>query len=206
MAGFCALLRYEFLWNLRKKKTVGLFIIIVALSTLIIFLRPAIDAYIGATLNPDPTFVISSASSIPGILLFLLAVSTSMNSISGEFESGSILPLLTKPVTKTTVLLAKSVAAFVTLLAMYVILGIYVTIGGVLVYGPQNNLELVPIGILGLTLATMVWAAIVLAIGTLTKNSLIAALGTFGIYIGLSIAGQVVAALLGATSILFYAP
>jgi ABC-type transport system involved in multi-copper enzyme maturation permease subunit len=205
-SGFLAVLRYEFLWNLRKKKTVGLFILVFALATLIIFLRPLIDNYIGATFQQDPTFVITNVSSVNGIIIFLFAVATTMNTISGEFESGSILPLLTKPITKSTILVAKSLANFATLLGAYAVLGVYITIGGVLVYGPQNNLNLVPLGILGLTLATMVWCAIVLTVGTLTKNSLVAALGTFGIYIGLTIAGEVVASLLGATAILLYAP
>lgn len=203
---FLAILRYEFLWNLRKKKIIGVFTIILAIATLLIFLPPLVDSYIGATFQQNPNFVIDNVTSIPGIILFLIAIATTMNTISGEFETGSIVPLLTKPITKTTVLFGKTIAALLTLLGAYAVLATYITIGGVLVYGPQNNLNLVPLAILGLTIATLVWCSIVLTLGTLSKNSLVAALGTFGIYIGLTIAGQVVAGVLGATSILFYAP
>src|SRR5262245_59158585 len=84
-AGFVAILYYEFLWNLRKKKTIGLFILIFALATLFVFLPPALAYYRGSTLQPQPDFAYSNASQLTGILLFLVAVATTMNSISGEF-------------------------------------------------------------------------------------------------------------------------
>src|SRR5713226_8488250 len=119
-------------------------------------------------------FFYSSTSSLNGIFLFLVAVATTMNTISGEFETRTIVPLLTKPVSKTTIFLGKLTASFLTLLGLFAFLGIYTTIGGVLTRGPQDSLEVVPIGVLGLTMATTVWAAIVLFLGTLSKNSIVA--------------------------------
>jgi ABC-type transport system involved in multi-copper enzyme maturation permease subunit len=55
-------------------------------------------------------------------------------------------------------------------------------------------------------MATTVWAAIVLFLGTLSKNSIVAALGSFGIYIGVTIVGGLVSVFLGQTSVLLYAP
>ncbi len=206
LSGFAAILYYEFLWNLRKKKTVGLFILIFALVTLFVFLPPALAYYYGPPLQPDPTFVYTSTSELTGILLFLVAVATTMNTISGEFETGSIVPLLTKPVSKTTVFLGKITAAFLTLLGLFAFLGVYTTIGGIITRGPQDSLQLVPIGVLGLTAATTVWAAIVIFLGTLSKNSLVAALGSFGVYLGVTIVGTLLALYLGQTTILLYTP
>src|SRR5437899_6933073 len=129
-----------------------------------------------------------------------------MNTVSGEFESGTIVPLLTKPVSKTLVFAAKIVASVITLLASYTILVDYIAIGGTLIDGPQDNLSLVPLGILGLTVGSMVWASVALTLGTLSKNSVLAALGSFGFYIGLLIGGTLIAAQLGASTVLFYAP
>lgn len=53
-----------------------------------------------------------------------------MNTISGEFETGSITPLLTKPVSKNTVFLGKVVASILTLLGIYAFLTAYVTQAG----------------------------------------------------------------------------
>jgi ABC-type transport system involved in multi-copper enzyme maturation permease subunit len=207
-AGFFAIVYYEFLWNLRKKKIIGLFILILSVAFLEVALRPILAYYYGPPLENDPAFVYANASysAFGGILLLFVAIATAMNSISGEFETGSMVPLLTKPVSRTTVFLGKITAAFLTLLGIFTIRGILLVVGGVLLRGPQDNLSVVPVGILGLTVATTVWASLVIFLGTLSKNSLLAALGTLGIYLGLTISGVLIAAYLGQTAILFYAP
>src|SRR5467141_62506 len=115
-------------------------------------------------------------------------------------------PLLTKPVSKNTVFLGKIAASFLTLLGIYTFLTVYVTVGGILIEGPQNNLQLVPLGLVGLTLAILVWASLVILLGTLSKSSLVAALGSFGIWIGVTIAGGILGSVFGQTTILLYAP
>ena len=205
-SGFFAILNYEFLWNLRKKKTISLFLIIFAILTLELVLPPILAYTAGQEFQKSSTFVIDSATVLPNIFIFLLGVATTMNTISGEFESGSIVPLLTKPVSKNMVFLGKIVAASLTLLAAYAFLAVYATIGGLVVHGAQENLRLLPLGVVGLTGATMVWASISVLLGTLSKNSLVAALGTFGVFIGLSIIGITLASFLGQTWILFYTP
>lgn len=204
--GFLAILYYEFLWNVRKKKTIGLFILVFAIVTLELALPPILAYYQGQPLQRSSTFVFTGVASLNGIFIFLLAVATTMNTISGEFESGSIVPLLTKPVSKTLVFVGKVLASFLTLLAAYAFLAIYTVVGGILIQGPQDNLQLVPLGVLGIALGTMVWAALVLALGTLSKSSVVSALGSFGFYIGLTIVGSLLASFLGQTAILYYTP
>ncbi|MEM2936150.1 MAG: ABC transporter permease subunit, partial [Candidatus Bathyarchaeia archaeon] len=123
-----------------------------------------------------------------------------------EFESGTIVPLLTKPVSRTMVFLGKLFAAFITLLSTYAILFVYTAIGGTIVYGPQNNLHLIPLSLLGNILSTFVWVAIVLAIGSLSKSSLIAALGAFGIFFALLISVPIVSIFSDQAWILSYMP
>jgi ABC-type transport system involved in multi-copper enzyme maturation permease subunit len=206
LTGFLAILYYEFLWNLRKKKIVGLFILVFAIVTLELALPPLLDYYNGVPLTPNSNVVFDFFNRLTGIFLFLIAVATTMNTISGEFETGSITPLLTKPVSKNTVFLGKIVASFLTLLGIYAFLTVYVTVGGILIEGSQNNLQLIPLGLVGLILATMVWGSLVILLGTLSKSSLVAALGSFGVWIGVTIAGGVLGSVFGQTTILFYAP
>jgi ABC-type transport system involved in multi-copper enzyme maturation permease subunit len=161
---------------------------------------------IGEPLSRNPDYVVGSGAGIGGLGLFLFAVVTVMNSISGEFESGTIVPLLTKPVSRTMVFLGKLFAAFITLLSAYAVLFIYMTIGGTIVYGPQNNLHLVPLTLLGSILSTFVWIAIVLAIGSISKSSLIAALGAFGIFIALFISAPIISMFSDQARILTYVP
>ncbi len=208
LAAFIAILYYEFLWNIRKKKIIAIFIIIFAIATVQLAFTPIADAVANPpqTLQANPTFTFDGVAALTGIFLFLVGVATTMNTVSGEFESGTIVPLLTKPVSKTLVFAGKIVGAVITLLAAYAFLVAYITVGGTVIYGPQNNLNVVPLGILGLTIGSMVWASIALTLGTLSKNSVLAALGSFGFYIGITIVGLLIATTFGASTILFYAP
>ncbi|UCD97232.1 MAG: ABC transporter permease [Candidatus Bathyarchaeota archaeon] len=203
---FLAIVRYEILWNIRKKKFIGMFIVAFALATLTLAGGYITSAITGEPVDADPEFVISSNAGLGGLVFFLFAVVTTMNVISAEFESGTITPLLAKPLSRTTVFLGKLLAAFLTLLATYSFLIIYMAIGSFVAYGPQTNLHLIPLSLLGALFSTLIWISIVLLFGTLSKSSLMAALGPFGIWIGTTIIGQILQALSGQGWILNYIP
>ena len=201
---FWAVVKYELLWNIRKKKFLGIVVVAFAFATLSLALPTILYNIIGQPLGQNPDYVISSG--IGGLVLFLFAVVTVMNTISGEFESGTIVPLLTKPVSRTMIFFGKLFAAFITLLSAYSVLFVYMAIGGTIVYGPQNNLHLVPLSLLGSITSTFVWIAIVLAIGSISKSSLIAALGAFGIFIALFISAPIVSIFSEQAGVLTYVP
>jgi ABC-type transport system involved in multi-copper enzyme maturation permease subunit len=203
---FWAVVKYELLWNIRKKKFIGVMVLAFALATLSLVLPVILYNVVGGYLPQKPDYVISTGAGIGGMGMFLFAVAIAMNSISGEFESGTILPLLTKPVSRTTIFVGKFFAAFVTLLAAYTSLIVYMAVGGWIVYGPQNNLQLLPLSLLGTLISTFVWVAIVIFLGTLSKNSLLAALGTFGIYMALTISSSIISAFTDQAWILNYLP
>ncbi|TET63570.1 ABC transporter permease, partial [Candidatus Bathyarchaeota archaeon] len=205
-AKFLAVVRYEILWNIRKKKFLGMFVVAFALATLVLAGSHIASAITGEPVKPNPDFVINANVGLGGLGFFLFAMVVTMNVISAEFESGTIVPLLAKPVSRTTVFFGKLFAAFLTLLATYCFLMIYMTIGGFVVHGPQNNLHLVPLSLLGALFSTLIWIAIVLLFGTLSRSSLIAALGTFGVWLGTTIIGQILGMLAGQGWILNYIP
>ncbi len=205
-AKFLAVVRYEIFWNIRKKKFLGMFVVAFALTTLSLAGGHIVSAFLGTPVEPNPDFVISSNVGLGGFGFFLFAIVTVMNTISGEFESGTIVPLLAKPVSRTTVFLGKLFAAFLTLLATYCFLMIYMTIGGFVVYGPQHNLHLVPLSLFGALFSTLIWIAIVLLLGTLSRSSLIAALGALGVWFGTNIIGSILGMLAGQGWILTYIP
>jgi len=203
---FLAVVRYEILWNIRKKKFLGMLVVAFALTTLVLALGHIANAFGAPPVEPDPDFVIGSNVGLGGFVFFLFAIVTAMNTISAEFESGTIVPLLAKPVSRTTVFLGKLFAAFLTLLATYCFLMVYMTIGGVVVYGPQNNLHLVPLSLLGALFSTLIWISIVLLLGTLSRSSLMAALGALGVWLGTTIIGSILGVLAGQGWILTYIP
>lgn len=203
---FSAVVRYEMLWNIRKKKFYGMLIVAFALTTLSLAGGHIQSAITGNPVESNPNFVIDANVGLGGFGFFLFAIVTVMNSISGEFESGTIMSLLAKPVSRTTIFLGKLFAAFLTLLATYSFLVIYMTIGGSVIYGPQNNLHLVPLSLLGSLFSTLIWISIVLLFGTLFRSSLIAALGALGIWFGTNIIGSIIGILAGQGWILTYIP
>lgn len=195
---FWAVVKYEMLWNIRKKKFIGLLIAAFALIT-VQFALPAIFE-----VGQNPEFAVTFSAG--NLVFFLFAIVTVMNSISGEFESGTIVPLLTKPVSRTMVFLGKLFAAFIIIIVTYAVLFTYATIGGIFVYGPQENLHLVPLVLLGNIISTFIWVAIVLAIGSISKNSLLAALGALGLFISLTFAGSIIISFSDQPEILNYMP
>ncbi|MEM2676220.1 MAG: ABC transporter permease [Candidatus Bathyarchaeia archaeon] len=204
---FWAIVKYELLWNIRKKKFIGVMVLALTLATLSLILPVVIRNVVGGEYLPqNPDYVISTGVGIGGMGIFLFAVAIAMNSISGEFESGSIVPLLTKPVSRTMIFTGKLLAAFITLFAAYASLLVYMAVGGWIVYGPQNNLHLLPLSLLGALISTFVWIAMVIFIGTLSKSSLLAALGTFGIYMALTISSSIISAFTDQAWILNYLP
>ncbi|MCW4003076.1 MAG: ABC transporter permease [Candidatus Bathyarchaeota archaeon] len=195
---FWAIVRYEMLWNIRKKRFIGALIFAFIFATLGFAIPSFFD------ISENPYFAITFSA---GNLTFVLfAVVTAMNSISGEYESGTIVPLLTKPVSRTMVFLGKLFAIFVIIISAYVVIYVYSIIGGLIVYGPQNNLHLVPLALIGDLIATFIWVSIVLAAGAISKNSLLAFLMSFGLFVALAIGGGLVSQFAGNPPALNYFP
>ena len=114
MPGFLAVVRYELLWNIRKKKFLAILILAFGLASLTLFLPVVLNNANNLPTEPNPNYVITTGTGVGSFGFFLFALVTVMNSISGEFESGSIVPLLTKPISRTTVYVGKLFAAVVT--------------------------------------------------------------------------------------------
>jgi len=183
---FWAIVRYEMLWNIRKKKFVAALVIAFIIATVDL----ALPAFLNVGHNPYFVATFSGGS----FVFFLFGIVTAMNSISGEYESGTIVSLLTKPVSRTMVFLGKLFATFIVILASFVVIFSYSTIGGILVYGPQNSLYLVPLALVGDIISTFIWVAVVLAAGCISKSSLLALLTALGLFIALFLGVSVVSA------------
>ena len=201
---FWAIVRYEMLWNIRKKKFIAIIIIAFALATIGLALPPILSSTTGTPITANPNFAITYGASSLGFILFALA--TAMNSISSEFESGTIVPLLTKPVSRTMVFLGKLFAAFIIILISYVIIFTYTTVGSIFVYGAQNNLQLVPLVLFGNLISTFIWVSILLAIGSLTKSTIITVTVVLGLFLALFIALPIISVFAGPSVSLNYLP
>ena len=203
---FIAILYYELLWNLRKKKMVGVLILAFLIVTLLAVVPWLIAEYTNAPFDKDPLFVIDNVSTMAGgFTMFLFAVAVGMNMVSGEFESQTIIPLLTKPVSRNLVILAKITAGLITVVAAYIFLAGYIIIAGFLIYGPQELLHLLPLGFSGAVVATFIWLSLAVFFSSVFKSSNIAVMGSLGTFIGLIMVGTILASF-GQPLILLYTP
>ena len=200
-----AVVRYELLWNIRKKKFIGVLIVAFAITTLNLTLPVILRRTYNMPIEANPDYVISN-SGMGGLMLFLFALVTVMNSISGEFEGGTIVPLLTKPVSRTLILIGKIVAAFITIFAAYLLLYAYMIVGGTLIYGSQNNLNLTPLCILGDLLSTFVWVSIILALGSLTKNTILTSVIAIMVFLAMNIGSSIISVFTESAWMLHYLP
>lgn len=183
---FRAIFRSEILWNVRKKKVLAMFLISIGLVSLSLFL-PVLTGGGGQR----PGFIIENIG-VPSFVIVLLGAVVAMNSISGEFENGTISSLVSKPVSRGMIYLAKLSAMLAVLLVIYSVLDIYLLVGGRLIYGSQEGLSLVMVALPFLaTLSTAVWVSAAMVIGSWTKNSVLVALGVIGLFFGISIAGGI---------------
>ena len=203
LSKFRALLKYELLWNLRKRKFQAIFIIAIIIQIVSIMVPVLLSYAANQSIRPDPYHTLSSPS---GLILFLFAIAVGMNTIPEEFEHGRAHILFSKPVSRSLIFLAKIVSAIIILISAYIILYITGLALSITIYGPQYYVYLAPILILGTLLSTIVYLSIVFFLGAASKSSIIAALGSFGILIGLGITIGVLGAFAGQAWIADYIP
>lgn len=205
MGQLLATVKYELLWNVRKKKFIGAMAAAFAITTLTLILPVVLRSMNNMLIEDNPNYVVSN-SGIGSLMLFLFALVTVMNSVSGEFESGTIVTLLTKPVSRTLIFMGKVIAAVTTILAAYTILYLYMVIGGTLIYGPQNNLNLIPLSFLADVFSTIVWMSIILAIGSLSKNTILTAVAGIIIFLSMNVGSSIISVFTESSWVLHYLP
>ncbi|MBD6956138.1 MAG: ABC transporter permease [Thermoplasmata archaeon] len=178
-----AVIKYELKWDLRKLKIYISLSIVTALALLV-------TIYMGSMVhvqNKGNYWLFSLTFLSSSIFLFLMGAPVTMNSISGEFESGTIVPLLSRPVSRTEVFFGKVIASMIIILMEMALLGIILSVVSTLIMGPQSNLYRLFIYTLTLTASTMVYASFTMMLSSITKNSMASILGAFGVMFGIMI-------------------
>ena len=79
---FSAIVRYELLWNIRKKKFLGIIIVAFALATIALVVPVILSNVRNNPIAQNPDQAVTTGVGIGGIGFFLFAVVIAMNSIS----------------------------------------------------------------------------------------------------------------------------
>ncbi|MEM3237673.1 MAG: ABC transporter permease subunit [Thermoplasmata archaeon] len=178
-----SVIKYELTWDLRKLKIYISLGIVTALALLV-------TIYIGSIVHitdKQDYWYFSLAFLSTYLFLFLMGAPITMNSISGEFETGTIVPLLARPISRTEVYFGKVIASLIIVIAEMVILGIILTIVSTIMMGPQANLYRLIVMVLTLATSTMVYAAFTMMLSSVSKNSMASILGSFGVMFAMEI-------------------
>ena len=187
---FWAIVRYEMIWNIRKKKFIGILIAVFVIATLVLIIPVIGSRTSGVGITANPNYAITFGGT--GFVFLLFAIGTAANSISSEFEGGSIVPLVTKPVSRTMIFLGKLFGAFVILVISYVILYGYITVASVVLYGPQNNLQYMPVIVIGSLMSTFIWVSLLFAVGSISKNTIMTVIVTIILFLAVFFAGPLI--------------
>ncbi len=178
-----SVIKYELIWDLRKLKIYISLGIVIALALLV-------TIYIGSIVHITDKqdywyFSLSFLSTY--LFLFLMGAPITMNAISGEFETGTIVPLLARPVSRTEVYFGKVIASLIIVIVEMAILGVILSVVSTIMMGPQANLYWLIVLIFTLATSTMVYAAFTMMLSSVTKNSMASILGSFGVMFGIEI-------------------
>jgi ABC-type transport system involved in multi-copper enzyme maturation permease subunit len=201
---FWAIVRYEMIWNIRKKKFIGILIAVFVIATLVLIIPVVGSRSAGVGITANPNYAITFGGT--GFVFLLFAIGTAANSISSEFESGSIVPLVTKPVSRTMIFLGKLFGAFIILIISYTILYSYITVASLTLYGPQNNLQYMPVIVVGSLISTFIWVSLLFAVGSISKNTIMTVIATIILFLAVFFAGPLISVYSGPSPALNYVP
>ena len=153
---------------------------LLAIFFLLIFLRPFIDpAAAPLFANYGVTqIVVVGLLQIAGIILLLITPFVTMHIFSEERQTGSIKLLLSSPISLTELVLGKYLGV---MCYLFLLLSLIALMPLSLLMGTELDLLQLLSAFLGLVLLTSSFAAIGLFVSSLTSQSAVAAISTFGV-------------------------
>ena len=195
-----AVARYEMTWDLKKKRTYIIMILMILTAVSIGYVLPVL---LGVTDLPtffglswpwwELTVFLVFNEGISGLFPLLMGGFIATESIAAEFDKGTIVPLLSQPVRRWEVYLGKFLGKVVILLAVAVLLTA-VSIGSAEAsLGGQGDLLLFPV-VAFVALATFIeYTSLAFFFGSFLKSSsqvfLVLLALLFGVTIGVGILG-----------------
>ncbi|MGC8581426.1 MAG: ABC transporter permease [Thermoplasmata archaeon] len=177
-------IKYELIWNIRKAKLYFVLALVLALSFIVTYFMARFVTGISA----GDFWYVSLTELSSWFFLLLIASTISMNTISGEFESGSILPLLSKPISREEIYFGKYLAIAIIVLLELLLLSVSLVVFSYILKGAPSDVWKLGVLWLAITLSALVYAAFTMMLSSVSKNSIVALMGTFGVLFGMTIA------------------
>ena len=90
------------------------------------------------------------------------------------------------------IFLGKLFGVLVILVVSYVILYGYITVASLAIYGPQNNLQYMPVIAVGSLISTFIWVSLLFTVGSLSKNTIMTVVVAIILFLALFFTGPLV--------------
>lgn len=185
----------EILWSVRKRKFQLLLLAVLAAATLTL-VYPLLLSALGLPMSllesltkEMPKVVPTTLENWAYIILFriqailwILFIFMAMDSIAGEFEQETIVPLLAKPVSRKEVLLGKFIASVIMVIAILLLVIAYAVAGSWLLYGEQTMIKNMFMLLLSFVYVVLPFLGIAVLLGVVSRSTIVTGLGTFMLY------------------------
>jgi ABC-type transport system involved in multi-copper enzyme maturation permease subunit len=177
-----AVAKYELTWDLRKKRTYMILGLFLFAAFVFGYLFPTIA---GKSIATEPNELGVSFSSdlwwvlvhnmafnigVSGVFPLLVGGFIAADSIASEFDSNTIVPLLSQPVRRAEVYTGKLLEKVLLLLAVSVLFTLLVIAGSEISVGPQSHLGMIPLMVFAEFGAFLEYTALAFLVGSLVRS------------------------------------
>jgi len=177
-----AVARYELTWDVRKKRTYIILGLFLFAAFVFGYLFPTIAGKSIATgtplqgVNPGAALWWVNAHNlafntfVSGLFPLFIGGFIAADSIGTEFDSNTVVPLFTQPVTRAEVFAGKFLEKILLLLVVSTVFTLLVIAGSEASVGAQSHLEMIPLVVLAELGAFLEYAALAFFIGSLVRS------------------------------------
>ena len=177
-----AVARYELRWDLRKKRTYIILGLFLFAAFVFAYLLPSIAGKSitesgllnGVSLGSDLWWVnvhsLVNSIEVSGVFPLLIGGFIAADSLASEFDSGTIVPLLSQPVRRAEVYAGKLLGKILLLMAISVLFTLLVVVGSEISVGVQSHLEMIPLLVFAEFGTFLEYTALAFLFGSLARS------------------------------------
>ena len=182
LAKLWAVVRYELTWDLRKKRTYIVVSLFLFLGFVFGYLFPVIvgksittgQTQLGISFGGELWWVeavyLAFNTFMSGLFLLFVGGFTSADSLASEFDSGTIVPLLSQPVRRIELYFGKFLAKVLFLFAVSVFFTLLVLVASEASVGAQTHLDMFPLLVFAEFGAFLEFAALAFFFGSFSRS------------------------------------
>lgn len=174
--------RYELTWDLRKKRTYIVLALFLFAAFYFGYLLPTLagksvttgPSQLGVSITGDLWWVLAHNLAfntfMSGLFPLVIGGFISADTLASEFDSGTIVPLLSQPVRRSEVYVGKLLAKVILLLGVSIAFTLLVLVGSEASIGAQSHLDMLPLLVFADFGALLEFTALAFFLGSFSRS------------------------------------